>query len=95
MATNTKFTPRTKHIRLKYHHIHSWVDKKLIDIIHVDTKEQFADMLTKPLDLQSFEKFWYHKWMVKLHCCGGVMKLVNQQQNYNILSISNRNLIEF
>ena len=59
MATNTKFTPRTKHIGLKYHHFRSWVDKKLIDIIHVDTKEQFADMLTKPLDLQSFEKFRY------------------------------------
>ena len=32
MANSEKFTPRTKHIALKYHHFKSHVQKKLIDI---------------------------------------------------------------
>ena len=60
MATSIKFTPRTKHIALKYHHFKSWVDKKLINVIHVGTSNQLADMLTKPLDLMLFEKFRYN-----------------------------------
>jgi hypothetical protein len=59
MATSAKFTPRTKHIALKYHHFKSWVDRKLINIIHVGTHEQNADMLTKPLELKLFQKFRY------------------------------------
>ena len=59
MANNLKFTPRTKHIGLKYHHFRSWVDKKLIKIVHVGTKDQIADLLTKPLELKLFESFRY------------------------------------
>ena len=43
MATGVKFTPRTKHIALKYHHFKSWVDQKLINVIHVGTHDQLAD----------------------------------------------------
>ena len=59
MVTSVKFTPHTKHIALKYHHFKSWVDRKLINIIHVGTNDQLADMLTKPLELKLFQKFRY------------------------------------
>jgi hypothetical protein len=55
MVQSPKFTPRTKHIALKYHHFRSFVDKGLIRISHIGTAEQIADIFTKPLDHNPFE----------------------------------------
>ena len=49
MATSQKFTPRTKHIALKYHHFRSHVKNGAIQISYCRTIEQKADLLTKPL----------------------------------------------
>ena len=49
MATGTKFSPRTKHIALKYHHFRSHVKYGRVDIHYRPTGEQLADLLTKPL----------------------------------------------
>ena len=59
MAESLKFTPRTKHIALKYHHFRSRVRSSYnpdgdILIKYVSTKKQLADNLTKPLDDDSF-----------------------------------------
>jgi hypothetical protein len=54
MAESTKFSPRTKHIALKYHHFRSYVKSKAIRIFPINTKEQTADIFTKPLDDPSF-----------------------------------------
>ncbi len=59
MATSIKFTPRTKHLALKYHHFRSWVSKGLLEVIHVPTTQQLANTFTKPLDHQLFTKFRY------------------------------------
>ncbi len=56
MAKSPRFTPRTKHLALKYHHFKSWISSGLIDIVHVESAEQIADILTKPLDHQLFSK---------------------------------------
>lgn len=45
--------PRTKHIAVKYHHFRSCVNKTLF-IERVDTKEQLADIFTKPTPLSTF-----------------------------------------
>ena len=50
MATNRKFSPRTKHIAIKYHHFRKYVDLGVIEINSINTKEQTADIFTKPLD---------------------------------------------
>ena len=50
MATTRKFSPRTKHIAIKYHHFRKYVDQGLIQINSINTKEQTADIFTKPLD---------------------------------------------
>ena len=42
---------------MKYHHFREWVKSGLIDILSIDTLEQPADLLTKPLDESSFVKF--------------------------------------
>ena len=51
MAQSQRFTPRTKHISLKYHWFKSFLkgSNKLLDIKYVHTKEQTADICTKPL----------------------------------------------
>ena len=54
VAKDPKFTLRTKHIAIKYHHFRSFVSDGTIVINPIDTSEQFADMLTKPLKEQNF-----------------------------------------
>ena len=48
VALSPKFTPRTKHIVLKYHHFMQIVLKKTVRIKSKDTLEQNADIFTKP-----------------------------------------------
>jgi len=54
MATKRKFSPRTKHIAIKYHHFRKHVNKTIM-VNSIDTKEQTADILTKPVEQGSFE----------------------------------------
>jgi hypothetical protein len=48
MARLPKMRPRTKHLCTRMHHFRERVRKGLITILHIDTKDQLADMLTKP-----------------------------------------------
>ena len=54
LAKNGRFSPRTKHIAIKYHHFRQHVDNGFISIHSIDTKEQTADIFTKPLDESLF-----------------------------------------
>jgi hypothetical protein len=54
MATGIKFSPRTKHIALKYHHFRSHVKSGRVEIQYRPTEEQLADLLTKPLSNEAF-----------------------------------------
>ena len=54
LATNGKFSPRTKHIAIKYHHFRQHIKDGSISIHSIDTKEQTADIFTKPLDESLF-----------------------------------------
>jgi hypothetical protein len=49
MVTSDEFTPRTKHIALKYHHFCSHVKNGHIEISYCPTEDQKADLLTKTL----------------------------------------------
>ena len=53
MAKNRKFSPRTKHMAIKYHHFRRHVNKTVF-IHSIDTSEQIADGLTKPLEEKQF-----------------------------------------
>ena len=54
IAKNQKFSPRTKHIAIKFHHFRQHVKDGRISIHSIDTKEQTADIFTKPLDQSLF-----------------------------------------
>jgi hypothetical protein len=51
LAKVLKMRPPTCHINQKYHHFREWVKSGLIDILPIDTLEQPADLMTKPLEL--------------------------------------------
>ena len=55
LARLPKLRPRTKHINVCYHHFREHVQKGLIKIFPVDTKDQIADALTKPLAQNDFQ----------------------------------------
>ena len=57
IAEGRKFSPRTKHISLKYHWFRQFLSgpNKLLEVKYVNTKEQIADIFTKPLDTGLFQ----------------------------------------
>ena len=68
MANNPKFTPRTKHIAIKYHHFRKHVrtpsnSSGFIDIVYCSTLEQIADIFTKPTNDDIF-------WKLRKLMCG-------------------------
>ena len=56
MAKIHKYRPRTKHLNVKYHHFRDYVERKEITIHKIDTKDQLADYLTKPVNIEILEK---------------------------------------
>ena len=56
IANNPVQHSKTKHIEIRHHFLRDHVMKKDIDIIHVNTEEQLADIFTKPLDEKRFCK---------------------------------------
>ncbi|CAL9248295.1 unnamed protein product [Arabidopsis halleri] len=44
---------RTKHIDTRHHFIRELVENKIVEISHVSSEKQLANIFTKPLDLNS------------------------------------------
>ncbi len=57
LANNLVYHARTKHIEVHYHFIREKVLAKEIDLIHVSTKNQVADIFTKALSTDKLKKF--------------------------------------
>ena len=57
LAKNPKFHDRTKHINTKYHMIQHHVEAKTIHLRHCSTNEKSADIFTKALGREKFERF--------------------------------------
>ena len=55
MAKNYKYRPRTKHLNIKYHHFRDYVERGEISVHKIDTSEQLADYLTKPVTQETLE----------------------------------------
>jgi hypothetical protein len=54
MADNPVEHSHTKHIAIRYHFLRDHQQKGDIKIAYINTKEQLADIFTKPLDEQTF-----------------------------------------
>ena len=51
-----KYRPRTKHLCCRLHHFWSYVDDGQISMHKINTKDQDANMLTKPVNLETLLK---------------------------------------
>ncbi|WVZ75439.1 hypothetical protein U9M48_023490 [Paspalum notatum var. saurae] len=56
VAKNLLLHSRTKHIDVRYHFLRDNYEKGIIDIVKVANENQVADILTKPLDLETFNR---------------------------------------
>ena len=54
VAEYNKFSLRTKHSAIKYHHLQSFLQNKIIQICYIDTREQTANIFTNTLDKSLF-----------------------------------------
>ena len=55
LATNARFSQKTKHIDIRHHFIRDHINTKEIDLKHIPIAEMIADILTKPLPRPAFE----------------------------------------
>ena len=54
ISKNPVMHPKTKHIAIKYHFVRELVQDKEIRLEYINTKEQIADIFTKPLAKDTF-----------------------------------------
>ena len=57
LLENPVFHHNLKHIEIKYNYIRDMVQRGALKLHYVATKEQIADVLTKPLARVKFEYF--------------------------------------
>jgi hypothetical protein len=53
-AKNPVLHSKTNHIDVRFHFLRDHYEKREIDLCHIDTHRQLADILTKPLDQSTF-----------------------------------------
>jgi hypothetical protein len=58
LSINPVFHDRSKHIDIRYHHLRDCVQRKIMLLQYIPTKDQDADILTKALTRR---KFKYHR----------------------------------
>jgi hypothetical protein len=56
ISNNDVHHARTKHIDIRHHYVRDAIKAKEIDIKWISTNNQLADIFTKPLPRQSFER---------------------------------------
>ncbi|GJW06366.1 hypothetical protein Tco_1568789 [Tanacetum coccineum] len=54
IVKNPVFHSKTKHIEIRHHFIRDCYEKKLIQVINIDTDHNVADLLTKAFDVSRF-----------------------------------------
>ena len=59
MAKVHKYRPRTKHLNVKLHHFRDYVDRGEIKLSSINSADQEADYLTKPVSVDILRKLRY------------------------------------
>jgi hypothetical protein len=66
LAKNLVFHEQSKHIGVRYHFIRDWLAEGSIKAWYINTKDQLADLLTKPLERIKFLKLCSRSGMAQL-----------------------------
>lgn len=56
LASNPVFHSRSKHIDVRFHFLRDLVHEGIVRMTFCGTRDQVADVLTKPLKLEAFER---------------------------------------
>jgi len=56
LAKNSVFHDRSKHIDTRYHFIRECISRKEMELKYVKTQDQVADIFTKPLKFEDFQR---------------------------------------
>jgi hypothetical protein len=56
LSSNPVFRARTKHIEVDFHIVRERFAQKLLQVCFISSKDQLADIFTKPLHLPLFEE---------------------------------------
>ena len=57
LSENPMFHDKSNHIEIRYHYIRDMMQRGAVKLLYIATKEQIADVLTKPLARLKFEYF--------------------------------------
>ena len=57
ITNHENFTKNSKHIEIHHHFVHECVKEKLIEVCKIDSENNIADIFTKALCREKFEKF--------------------------------------
>jgi hypothetical protein len=72
---NPVFHDKSKHIEIKYHYIRDMVQRKVVHVQYLSTREKVADVFTKPISRMKLEYFYERLGLVensslaKRECC--------------------------
>ena len=70
IAENPVQHNKTKHIEIHHHYITDHVAKGNIELLHVNTENQLADIFTKPLEEATFRELWHELNIVDISNLG-------------------------
>ena len=76
LSKNPVLHGRSKHIDVRFHFLREFANEGIIELKYCGTEEQIADVMTKPLKLESFQK--YRKEMGMTRAEEGLMEAGNK-----------------
>ena len=47
---------KSKHIRVRYHFLRELTKEGVVKLVYCNTEEQLADIMTKPIKMESFQR---------------------------------------
>jgi hypothetical protein len=56
LSKNPIMHSRSKHIDVRFHFLQNLIKDEVVELVQCSTQEQMADILTKPLKLETFVK---------------------------------------